>query len=72
VTRALELDPTLAEAHATLSQIVLTRDWDWRTSESELQRALELNPGYATAHHWYGLQLGYLGRAAEARKEIRL
>ena len=71
VTRALELDPTLAEAHATLSQIVLTRDWDWRTSESELQRALELNPGYATAHHWYGLQLGYLGRAAEARKEIQ-
>jgi serine/threonine-protein kinase len=71
VTKALELDPTLAEAHATLAQIALTGDWDWQTAETEFQKALDFNPGYATAHHWYGLYLGYLGRAAEARQQIQ-
>ena len=72
VGRALQLDPDLAEAHATLAEISLIADWDWAKAETEFKRALQLNPGYATAHHWYGLYLGYDGRAVEARRELEL
>jgi len=48
--RALELDSSLAEPHATLGFVALYYDWDWPTAEREFQRALAINPGYATAH----------------------
>jgi len=69
VRRALELDDTLAEAHASLG-LVSWYDYDWKTSERELQRAIELNPRYAPAHHWLGAMLGFQGRLAEAKVEI--
>jgi serine/threonine-protein kinase len=66
--RALELDGTLAEAHATLG-LISFYDYDWKTAETELKRAIELRSGYATAHHWYALLLTVLGRFPEARAE---
>jgi serine/threonine protein kinase/Flp pilus assembly protein TadD len=69
-TKAMELDPYLAEPHVTLSQISLINDWDWTKAESEIKKAVELNPGSSAAHHWYGLFLGYQGKAADARRQI--
>ena len=67
--RALELDENLAEAHTALALIVQNHDWDWQTSEKEYRRAIELNPNYATAHHWYAEHLMWLGRFDEALSE---
>ncbi len=66
--KAVQLDDTLAEGHASLGQIGII-EYQWNTAERELRRAIELRPGYATAHHWYSLALVYPGRAAEARAE---
>jgi eukaryotic-like serine/threonine-protein kinase len=52
--KALEIDDTLAEAHASLALTLIVNDWDWAGSSREFRRALELNPNYATAHQWYG------------------
>jgi eukaryotic-like serine/threonine-protein kinase len=60
--RALEIDPDLAEAHASLSTSILLYDWDWPRAEASAHRALELNPDYAAAHSWYGLALAMIGR----------
>jgi eukaryotic-like serine/threonine-protein kinase len=65
--QALQLDETLAEAHAALAQVLAFYDWEWAAAETELRRALELNPGYAWAAHLYGVLLGNQGRLAEAR-----
>src|SRR5215471_18634724 len=67
--RAIELDGNLAEAHTALALIVQNYDWDWQTAEKEFRRALELNPNYATAHHWYAEHLTWLGRFDEALSE---
>jgi len=70
--KALELDSNLAEAHASLGVIAPFSNWNWADAERNYQRAIELNPNYATAHHWYAE--GYLmpvGRADEAIAEIR-
>src|SRR6266849_8489431 len=67
--RALELDEGLPEAHTALALIVQNQDWDWQTSEKEYRRAIELNPNYATAHHWYAEHLMWLGRFDEALSE---
>ncbi|HWS99282.1 MAG TPA: winged helix-turn-helix domain-containing protein [Pyrinomonadaceae bacterium] len=67
---ALRLDGTLAEAHASLGYVRLF-DWDWSEAEKEYRRAVELNPNYATAHHWYALYLTAMGRNAEAVAEIK-
>jgi TolB-like protein/DNA-binding winged helix-turn-helix (wHTH) protein/Tfp pilus assembly protein PilF len=69
--KSLELDDRLAEAHTTLASIKDEFDWDWRGSEAEYQRALELNPNYATAHHWYAELLAEMGRFEEATAEIK-
>jgi TolB-like protein/Tfp pilus assembly protein PilF len=69
-SRAIELDPNLAEAHASLGYIMMGLDSDPAGAEKELRRAIELNPNYPTAHHWYGLLLGSLGRFDEAKREI--
>jgi serine/threonine protein kinase/tetratricopeptide (TPR) repeat protein len=70
VTKALEIDETLAEAHASLAMIMIY-EWDWENAEKEFRRAIELNPNYATAHHWYCLLLEYQGRLDEATAEIK-
>jgi len=67
--RAVELDGNLAEAHTALALILQNYDWDWQTSEKEFRRAVELNPNYATAHHWYAEHLTWLGRFEEAQRE---
>jgi serine/threonine protein kinase/tetratricopeptide (TPR) repeat protein len=64
--RALELDPDLAEARAALGFIAMYYDWDWVESERNFRDATRLNPGYATAHQWYGALLGALGRFDES------
>jgi len=68
-SRALELDDGLAEAHAALALIAQNQDWDWQTSEKEFRRAIELNPNYGTAHHWYAEHLMWLGRFDDALSE---
>src|SRR5882672_10209186 len=67
--RALELDETLAEAHASLGRVLAAYDWDWTNAEKEYKRAIELNPRYAIAHQWYGGYLEALGRNNEAMAE---
>jgi TolB-like protein/Tfp pilus assembly protein PilF len=67
--RALELDEKLPEAHTALALIVQNYDWDWETAEKEYRRAIELNPNYVTAHHWYAEHLSYRGRFDEAFAE---
>ena len=69
--RALNLDETLAEAHTSLGTIKTFYDWDWQGSEREFRRALDLNPNYATAHHWYSHYLAAVGRLDEAVSEIK-
>jgi serine/threonine protein kinase/Flp pilus assembly protein TadD len=69
--KALTLDETLAEAHAALGAIRFFYDWDWSGAEMEFNRAIELKPGYATAHHWYGLYLEWMGRITEATAELQ-
>jgi DNA-binding winged helix-turn-helix (wHTH) protein/TolB-like protein/Tfp pilus assembly protein PilF len=69
--RALQIDDTLAEAHASLGFIKMHYQWDCKGGEREFRRAIELNPGYATAHHWYAYELAALKRLDEAIHEIR-
>lgn len=72
VRKALEFDDRLAEAHASLASLIMFNDWDWTTSEKEFNRAISLNPEYATAHHWYSGWLLLNGRISEAITEISL
>jgi TolB-like protein len=68
--RALSLDDRLAEGHTSLGMIKALYDWDWQGAEAEFRRAIELNPGYATAHHWLAVHLNGQGRHDEARAEF--
>jgi TolB-like protein/DNA-binding winged helix-turn-helix (wHTH) protein/Tfp pilus assembly protein PilF len=67
--KALQIDETLAEAHASLAVIAQNYDWDWQTAEKEYRRAIQLDPDYATAHQWYAECLGFQGRFDEAFAE---
>jgi tetratricopeptide (TPR) repeat protein len=70
--QALELDSTLAEAHTSLGCVLSFYDWSWKEAEVALKRAIELDPNYATAHHWYAMNcLSPMGRFDEALDEIR-
>ena len=70
-TKALEVDDTLGEAHNALAAVKSSYDWDRPGAEREYKRAIELNPGYATAHQWYGELLSdALGRHEEGLAEI--
>ena len=71
VTKALELDDKLAEAHTSLAFVFDLYDWDWESAEKEYKRAIELNPGYATAHHWYAWHLIVMGQDSEGIAELR-
>ncbi len=68
--KALELDDTLAQAHATLGAIKIN-EWDWSGAEGEYKRALELNPNLASAHRAYSVYLMIMGRHTEALAEIK-
>jgi TolB-like protein/DNA-binding winged helix-turn-helix (wHTH) protein/Flp pilus assembly protein TadD len=67
--RALQLDESLADAHASLAMIKENYDYDWPGAEKEFRRALELDPQYATAHQWYAEFLSWQGRFPEAFAE---
>jgi serine/threonine protein kinase/tetratricopeptide (TPR) repeat protein len=71
ILKALALDSTLAEAHASLAHILMNYDWDWATAEKEFKRSIELKPDYATAHQWYAIHyLTARGRLEEALQEM--
>ena len=69
--KAIELDATLAEAHASAAAISET-DWDWKTAEREYKCALELNPNYASAHQWYAEFLAHIAQFDQALVEMKL
>jgi DNA-binding winged helix-turn-helix (wHTH) protein/TolB-like protein/tetratricopeptide (TPR) repeat protein len=70
--RALQLDDQLAEAHTALAFLTYKSEWKWVEAERSFRRALELNPSYALAHHWFGEFLYLLGRTDEALGEYRM
>ncbi|MEO8164438.1 MAG: tetratricopeptide repeat protein, partial [Betaproteobacteria bacterium] len=70
VARALELDDTLSEGHATLAYIKTYYDWDWPGAEIEFKRSLALNSNDSTVLHWYSRYLASSGRIDEALTQI--
>ena len=64
--KALEIDDQLAEAHTSLAHVLGFYDWDWDAAEREFERAIDLNPKYAFAHHWYAIFLAAMGRLDSA------
>jgi eukaryotic-like serine/threonine-protein kinase len=72
LTRALELDPDLAEVHASLAMMKEDFEWDWAGAEKEFRRAGELSSNYPTTHHWHALLLCETKQNEEAIKEARL
>ena len=69
--KAVELDDTLAEGHASLGYVEFMWDFNWRGAETQFQRAIELDDSYAPAHHWYALMLAALGRRDASLSQIR-
>src|ERR1700678_4306137 len=69
--KAVELDSSLGEAHNSLAFMLDGFDWDLDSGGKEFRRAIELSPGYATAHHWYAWHLALLGRYDEAIAEMK-
>jgi TolB-like protein/tetratricopeptide (TPR) repeat protein len=69
--KALKLNDSLPEAHNALAFATHSFDWDWAGAEQAYQRAIALNPNFATARHWHGFYLGMLGRVGEALAEMR-
>jgi tetratricopeptide (TPR) repeat protein len=70
--KALQIDESLAEAHASLALIAEQYDYDWQTAEKEFRRAIQLDPGYATGHQWYAECLAFEGRFDEAFAQSEL
>src|SRR6266566_3560957 len=68
--KALALDQSLPEAHTSLAWVLHVYDWDWPGAMREYARALELNPGFATAHHWYSYVLLVNGQSEQAMTEV--
>lgn len=69
--KALEIDDTMGEAHASLGQIKSDQEWDWEGAEREYKRAIALSPNYANAYLWYSQLLNVLGRHEEALAKIK-
>ena len=67
---AVELNPSLAEAHASLAVVAYRHSWDFQTAETEFQEAITLNPSDSRAHEWYGVFLAYMGRFDQAFSEL--
>jgi len=70
--KALELDESLGEAHASLGLIAQNLEWDWAEAGNQLQRAIQLNPNYATAHQWYAEDLTLSGKFDEALEQMKI
>ncbi|MEJ2720138.1 MAG: protein kinase [bacterium] len=70
--KALAVDTTMGEAHASLAWVATCYDWDWPSAEKLYARAIELNPQYATAHEWYAIYLWAMGRFDEAIAEAEM
>jgi tetratricopeptide (TPR) repeat protein len=70
IRKALELDPYMAEAHASLGFFEMFFKWEWEQAEGAFKKSIELNPNYATAHHWYAQLLAVQGRYEEAKAEM--
>jgi tetratricopeptide (TPR) repeat protein len=70
-SKALALDDSLGEAHASLALALDLYGWDWKAAEAEYQRAIELKPSYAPAHQWYSWHLIMMGRTSEGISELR-
>jgi DNA-binding winged helix-turn-helix (wHTH) protein/TolB-like protein/tetratricopeptide (TPR) repeat protein len=68
--KAIGLDNTLAEGYTSLAYAKMRYDWDWAGAGEDFKRALDLAPGYATAHHWHAEYLMLMGRVDEARAEF--
>jgi serine/threonine protein kinase/tetratricopeptide (TPR) repeat protein len=69
-SRAVELDPGAAEAYSALGFATVCHNFDWAVAEGQHRRAIEINPNYATGHHWYGFHLMMVGRFDEALREM--
>src|SRR5437667_9538996 len=69
--KAIEIDASLAEPHVSLAHVAYYYDRDWPGAEREFKRAIELNPNYPQAHHWYAIYLVWSGRTNEGLAEIR-
>jgi TolB-like protein/DNA-binding winged helix-turn-helix (wHTH) protein/Flp pilus assembly protein TadD len=69
--KALQLDNTLGEAHTSLAFCLDAFDWDLKSADTEFRRGIELNPGYATAHHWFAWHMTLLGRNNDAITEMK-
>jgi TolB-like protein/DNA-binding winged helix-turn-helix (wHTH) protein len=69
--KALDIDPRLAEAHTSLAYVLMAFDWDLPAAEKEFQEAFRSNPGYATAHHWYGHYLLAAGKPNQAAAQMK-
>jgi tetratricopeptide (TPR) repeat protein len=67
--KSLKIDDLLAEAHTALASVYMDYEWEWEKAEKEFKRAIELNPSYATAHHWYLEYLAVMGDFNEAIRE---
>ena len=70
IEKALKLDNTLADAHATYGFIRMFHNWDWPAAGRELDRAIELDPNSVTARHWKGIYLSLRGKLDEAKAEM--
>lgn len=70
--KAVQLDDSSSEAHASMGHILHNYDWDFEGAEREFKRAIELNPNYAIAHHWYAHLLMQIGRTDESLAQARL
>jgi tetratricopeptide (TPR) repeat protein len=68
---ALALDDTLSEAHTSLALALDLYGWNWVAAEAEYKHAIQLNPGYATAHQWYSWHLFMVGSNTEAMSELK-
>lgn len=68
---ALQIDSTLAGAHAAMAFAVMQLDWDWENAEKEFQQAIRFGPDYATAYHWYGVFLSLKGRSEQGIALLR-
>jgi TolB-like protein/DNA-binding winged helix-turn-helix (wHTH) protein/Flp pilus assembly protein TadD len=69
--KAIAVDESLGEAHISLAFCLDNFDWDWESAEREFTRGIELSPGYAIGHEWYGWHLASLGRHDEAVAEVQ-
>jgi DNA-binding winged helix-turn-helix (wHTH) protein/tetratricopeptide (TPR) repeat protein/TolB-like protein len=70
--KALQIDPSLADAHASLGFVYFYYEWNWGKAKDEFQRAIQLNPDYAYEHTWYALMLSATGQRDEATRQIQI